>query len=127
MTNNKPLTPLEKLTADKNRIQNLCREQKKVLNDDFAYLQANASSLLLSSFSSILFPSSTKKTTVASVALSEQPEEGDSSLSFTDMITITKHFLPIVWIAAKPVLISWGIKRAGDLALRVLFGKKKTT
>ena len=37
---NKPLTPLEKLISDKERIRRQCVIQEQKLNDDFSYIQA---------------------------------------------------------------------------------------
>lgn len=45
---NKPLTPLEKLISDKERIRRQCVIQEQKLNDDFSYIQENAGSLLIS-------------------------------------------------------------------------------
>ncbi len=47
---NKPLTPLEKLISDKERIRKQCVIQEQKLNDDFSYIQENAGSLLISGF-----------------------------------------------------------------------------
>ena len=49
-------TPLEKLLADKQRIQQACLEQENKINKTFTYIQENAGSLLLSGLSSLLFP-----------------------------------------------------------------------
>ena len=53
---NKPLTPLEKLISDKERIRKQCVIQEQKLNDDFSYIQENAGSLLISGFTTLLFP-----------------------------------------------------------------------
>ena len=44
-------TPLEKLLADKQRIQQACLEQENKINKTFTYIQENAGSLLLSGLS----------------------------------------------------------------------------
>ena len=51
------MTPLEKLQANKQRLQTACDEQEKKINATFSYIQENAGSLLLSGVSSLLFPS----------------------------------------------------------------------
>ena len=58
---NKPLTPLEKLISDKERIRKQCVIQEQKLNDDFSYIQENAGSLLISGFTTLLFPNTKSK------------------------------------------------------------------
>ena len=49
-------TPLEKLLADKQRIQQACLEQENKINKTFTYIQENAGSLLLSGFVIVIIP-----------------------------------------------------------------------
>lgn len=58
---NKPLTPLEKLISDKERIRRQCVIQEQKLNDDFSYIQENAGNLLISGFTTLLFPNTKSK------------------------------------------------------------------
>ena len=60
---NKPLTPLEKLISDKERIRRQCVIQEQKLNDDFSYIQENAGNLLISGFTTLLFPNTKSKKT----------------------------------------------------------------
>lgn len=48
--------PIDKLLAEKQRLKEECKAKEKKLNDDFAYIEDNAASLLLSGVSSLLFP-----------------------------------------------------------------------
>ena len=120
--NNRMQTPLERLIADKNRVKALCEEQGKVLNDDINYVQANVGKLLLSSLSSVLFPTSAGKNKTSSDVVESS---GDSfPISLIEMLPLAKSLLPIAWDIVKPILISWGIKRVSNLVLQVLSKKK---
>ena len=59
--NNRQQTPLERLLADKIRLQEECRVQEQKLNNTLSYFQENAGSLLISGFSNLLFPTSKNK------------------------------------------------------------------
>ena len=121
MRNNQTQTPLERLIADKNRVKQLCEEKGRDINDDIFYVQANAGTLLLSSLSSMLFPSSVGK----KVASSGTIEGSDNTqISLMEMLPLAKTLFPIAWDVAKPILISWGVKRISNLVVNVLFKKK---
>ena len=60
--NQQQLTPREKLKAERLRLQQACLLQEQRLNEDFAYVQENAGSLLMSGLSMLLFPSNKKHT-----------------------------------------------------------------
>lgn len=114
--NSKPLTPLQKLTAEKNRIKQLTKEQEAKLSEHYNYVQSNAGSLLLSFVSSMLFSKSSSKDTDSTVETSNQDTNNEpaSSLSFSDLIPMSKLLLPMVWEIAKPMLLSWGIKKVSQ-------------
>lgn len=124
--NSKPQTPLEKLTAEKIRIKKETKEQEIKLNQHVTYVQANAGSLFLSFFSSMLFNQSDKKTSKALPADSngEAKEPVTTNLSFADFIPFTKLLIPAVWEISKPILISWSIKKASSVVTG-LFSRKK--
>lgn len=127
MNNSKPQTPLEKLKAEKERIRQETKEQELRMNQHITYVQSNAGSLLLSFASSMLFPSHAKKNAAlpSSDNLSVQAgEAGTGKLSLADFLPLTKLLLPTVWEMSKPILISWGIKKATSLASG-LFSRKK--
>ena len=79
---NKPLTPLEKLISDKERIRKQCVIQEQKLNDDFSYIQENAGSLLISGFTTLLFPNTkskkTESTETATTATAEAKQQEKS-------------------------------------------------
>lgn len=124
----KPLTPVEKLLADKIDIERKCRAQKKKLSEDFAYIQDNASGLLLSGISSLLFPprNSVPKGEKQVVLSGNETHDAtkNSPTSLSDYLTIGKSLLPVVWEIAQPLLFTWGISKAKSL-LFGLFAKKK--
>lgn len=121
---NKPLTALEKLISDKKRIRKQCALQEQKLNDDFSYIQENAGSLLLSGFTTLLFPNAkSKKTESAEVAIS--PAQPATPIGFSDYLGIAQGLLPVAWDIAKPFLLTWGIKKAQHWFMNLLFKKKK--
>lgn len=125
--NNKPQTPLEKLTAEKIRIKQLTKEQEAKLNDHFVYIQTNAGSLFLSAVSSMLFAPSAKKESNPASASSpgKQPETGAmENFTLADFLPLGKLLLPVAWDIAKPILLSWGIKKVTRMATG-LFARKK--
>ena len=122
--NNNPQTPLEKLISDKRRIKRQCIIQKQKLNDDFSYIQEHAGSLLLSGVTSLLFPNSKseKKESIPTVSTSETPL---SSIGISDYLHIAQGIFPLVWDVARPLLFTWGIRKAQSLFTGLLFKKKK--
>lgn len=126
-TQNKPLTPQEKLISDKARIRRECAIQEQKLNDDFSYIQENAGSLLISGFTTLLFPNTKSKKTesteaTASPASSSQPL---SPIGISDYLSIAQGLFPLAWDVAKPFLLTWGIRKAQSWITHLLFKKKK--
>ncbi|GHU55969.1 hypothetical protein FACS189411_05500 [Bacteroidia bacterium] len=113
----KTQTPLDKLIADKQLLEEQRLEQEQKLNENFRYIQDHSGRLLLSGVSTLLFPNtkSTKK------------EADNESISTQTVLAPSAFsaFVPIVWDIAKPLLISWGIERARKSLVSWLFGKKK--
>jgi hypothetical protein len=126
MNNNKQQTPLEILTAEKKRIRQLTKEQEVKINEHVTYMQANAGSLFLSFLSSLLFNSSAKNEEQAQASTSDEVQTDSLATAFSiaDLLPLTKLFVPVAWNVVKPILISWGIKKAGNL-LAGLFVRKK--
>ena len=118
-------TPLERLIAEKQRLKERSVDQERKLGKDFAYIQANAGSLLLSGLSALLFPGpkgeSKGKQAAAPVPGAPQPA---LSLGLTDYLSIAKGLLPIAWEVAQPLLMSWGIKKTRKWIVS-LFSRKK--
>ncbi|MDD4516312.1 hypothetical protein [Massilibacteroides sp.] len=124
--NNKPQTPLEKLKTEKKRILALTKEQENKLNEHVAYVQTNAGTLFLSFISSMLFRQSEKKQDQTTSAPSDKNAGNSLSeqLSLADFLPLTKMLIPVAWDIAKPIFISWGIKKAGSI-IGKLFSRKK--
>ena len=117
---NKPLTPLEKLISDKERIRKQCVIQEQKLNDDFSYIQENAGSLLISGFTTLLFPNTKSKSTETATA--SQPV---TPIGFSDYLSIAQGLLPVAWDVIRPFLLTWGIRKAQSWFTNLLFKKKK--
>ena len=120
---NKPLTPLEKLISDKERIRKQCVIHEQKLNDDFSYIQENAGSLLISGFTTLLFPNTkSKKTESTETATASQPV---TPIGFSDYLSIAQGLLPVAWDVIRPFLLTWGIRKAQSWFTNLLFKKKK--
>lgn len=124
----KELTPIEKLLAEKIDVERKCHAQKKKLDEDFAYIQNNASGLLLSGLSTLLFPTknpASKGEKQVAKSGNQSPDSTDNTpTTLSDYLTIGKSLLPVVWEITQPLLITWGISKAKSL-LSGLFAKKK--
>lgn len=121
---NKQQTPLEKLISDKNRLQESCRLQEQKLNADFTYIHENAASLLMSGFSALIFPKQKQASPNTQQTTYSKADEEITSLGLTDILSLGKSMMPVAWDIIKPILISWGIKKAGSVLTKVLFKKK---
>lgn len=121
---NKPLTPLEKLISDKERIRKQCVIQEQKLNDDFSYIQENAGSLLISGFTTLLFPNSKSKKT-ESTETATTASQPVTPIGFSDYLSIAQGLLPVAWDVVRPLLLTWGIRKAQSWFTNLLFKKKK--
>lgn len=125
---NKLQTPLEKLNSDKQKFRKLCTTQEQELNDDFTYLHEHVGSLLLSGFSSLLFPNSRSKTkTTDTNAKTPAKTTGQpvAHLGVSDYFTIALGAVPLVWDFARPFVMTWGIRKAQEWFFKKLFKRKK--
>ncbi len=121
---NKPLTPLEKLISDKERIRKQCVIQEQKLNDDFSYIQENAGSLLISGFTTLLFPNTKSKKT-ESTETATTASQPVTPIGFSDYLSIAQGLLPVAWDIVRPFLLTWGIRKAQSWFTNLLFKKKK--
>ena len=121
---NKPLTPLEKLISDKERIRKQCVIQEQKLNDDFSYIQENAGSLLISGFTTLLFPNTNSKKT-ESTETATTASQPVTPIGFSDYLSIAQGLLPVAWDVVRPFLLTWGIRKAQSWFTNLLFKKKK--
>ena len=121
---NKPLTPLEKLISDKERIRKQCVIQEQKLNDDFSYIQENAGSLLISDFTTLLFPNTKSKKT-ESTETATTASQPVTPIGFSDYLSIAQGLLPVAWDVVRPFLLTWGIRKAQSWFTNLLFKKKK--
>ena len=125
-TTNNQLTPLEKLTFEKRRLQEECRLQANKLNDDFAYIQENTGSLLMSGLSALLFPHS-KQTASKGKRTSSNTVPAATPVDFglSGYLSIAKGMLPVVWDVVQPIIMTWGIKKAQKWLVGLFSSKKK--
>ena len=126
----KPLTPIEKLLADKNEVKIKCRLQGKKLNDSFDYIRENSSGIIISGITSLLFPSGHTKHKPAeqTVAIIDKTKPSrDSALLSTNLLIVAKSLTPIVWKIVKPILIRWSINKVKTLLYGTFSNKNRTS
>lgn len=121
-------TPLEKLQADKLRIQQACLEQENKINKTFTYIQENAGSLLLSGLSSLLFPAKPQKKgeTEPATAVKAAPTTA-SPLGLSDYLSVGKALMPLVWEVIQPLVVSWGIRTIRKKITNLFSSSKKSS
>lgn len=125
-TNNNRLTPLEKLIFDKNNLLLESQNLELKINEDFSYIKKHAGSLVFSGVSSILFPSTKPHASHEDA----KPDTHSSklpvaSLGASDYLSIAKGMLPVAWDITRPLLLTWGIKKAQKWLIHFIFKKKK--
>lgn len=117
-------TPIEKLLSEKEELRERCVLQQKKLNDDFLYVQENAPRLLLSGFTTLLFPDANRKKASQSTHTAVTNNSPSAAIDYQG---IAKELLPVAWSVAKPVLLSWGIRKIQSWVVGFLCGKKSRT
>ncbi len=123
-TQTNPQTPIEKLLSEKEQLRERCTLQQKKLNDDFLYVQKNAARLLLSGFTTLLFPDADRKKATQSSPATKVNNPSSTAIDYT---SIAKELIPVAWSVAKPVLLSWGIRKVQSWFVGFLCGKKSRT
>lgn len=123
---NNPQTPLEKLISDKQRIQQECVLKEQKLNDGFLYIQENAGQLLLSGVSTLLFPTVKAKSKGSQASQPAQtPQAASAPIGISDYLSVVQGLMPVAWEVVRPLLVSWGIRKAQTWIISKLFKKKK--
>lgn len=121
-------TPLEKLLADKQRIQQACLEQENKINKTFTYIQENAGSLLLSGLSSLLFPAKPdKKGKTAQGTVASATPATTSPLGLSDYLSVGKALVPLAWEIIQPLVVSWGIRTIRKKITNLFSPSKKSS
>lgn len=111
MMNNQP-TPLEKLIAEQRRVREICRVQEQKINEDFKYMHRHSGRLLLAGISSLFFSRHDDR---------KPREEQNVSPENQDMFglgALWKAYSPLLWEAALPILLRWGMEQVGNLFKR---------
>lgn len=121
-------TPLEKLLADKQRIQQACLEQENKINKTFTYIQENAGSLLLSGLSSLLFSAKPdKKGETAQGTVASATPATTSPLGLSDYLSVGKALVPLAWEIIQPLVVSWGIRTIRKKITNLFSPSKKSS
>lgn len=98
-------TALEMLKAEQRSVREKCRLQELKLNEDFKYLHRHSGKFLMSGISSLFF--SNKR--------HERAEAASGSHGIPAAGLLMKNFSPLLWEAAIPILLRWGLGRFGRL------------
>ena len=112
-----PPSPFERLLVEKQEVVSKCSLQEKKLQDDFEYIRHNSSSIVLSGLSSLLFPSrhpQKKSETQAVAQVQAKPV----------WLSVANAMMPVLWEAVRPLLYSWGIKKAKSILLGLIPKKR---
>ncbi len=121
-------TPLEKLLADKQRIQQACLEQENKINKTFTYIQENAGSLLLSGLSLLLFPAKPdKKGETPQGSVASATPATTSPLGLSDYLSVGKALVPLAWEIIQPLVVSWGIRTIRKKITNLFSPSKKSS
>jgi hypothetical protein len=129
MNRKKKPSAIEELLHEKAQLKMLVKESEQNLNSDFAYIRENASSLLISGFTSLLFPSGKPEKEKGQPVLRSggkiKKRSSDKSLTIFDWITVGKGFVPVVWEIVQPLVLTWGINKAKNWIAAIFTKKKK--
>ena len=100
-------TPLEILMAEQRRVRESCRVQEQKINEDFKYIHRHSGRIFFAGISSLFFSKP------AEVIENNEPEERSEQVPFIGVML--KNFSPLLWEAALPILLRWGMGRIGKL------------
>ena len=117
-------TPLQKLSADKEHIRQQCRRQEQKLNESFVYIQDNASGLLISGVSALLFHGSNKIAKKDKISSSPAHPQATASPGLFDLLSIGKTMVPVLWDIVQPLIINWCIRKMTKFIANVFTAKK---
>lgn len=122
------LTPLEKLRADKQRVEAACQMQTAKLNADFTYIHQHAHSLLLAGLTSLLFPDNKQRTAhkKSNSSATQVTQATSTPWHVSDYFTILQSLTPIVWDVAQPLIVNWGIRKMKGWVVQ-LFTRKRSS
>lgn len=106
-------TPLEKLRADKQRLEAACQMQAAKLNADFTYIHQHAHSLLLSGFTSLLFPDNKQRTDnkKSNNSATHASQTTSAQWQVSDYFSVVQSITPVLWEVAQPLIVNWGIRK----------------
>jgi hypothetical protein len=117
---NKKQSAIEKLLHDKAQLEVLIKEREKNLDRSFTYIRNNASILMVSGFTSLLFPSDKPGKRTLSLVESVKKTVLDRPLALSGRIAIAKSFVPLVWEIVQPFILTWGINKVKRIIKKAL-------
>ena len=92
-------TPLDMLMAEQRRVRESCRVQEQKINEDFKFIHDHSGRILFAGISSLFF--------------SKRREKAEGQIPMLGMMF--KNISPLLWEAALPILLRWGLGRVGNL------------
>lgn len=103
-------TPLEMLMTEQCRVRESCRVQEQKINEDFKFIHDHSGRILFAGISSLFF---TKR---GETAENDGEEKTEGQIPMLGMML--KNISPLLWEAALPILLRWGMGRVANLFKR---------
>ena len=108
---NLQLTPLEKLIAERSRVQKACYKLEESIEEDINYIRKNMAGLAFAAVTSAIKSKFQRKEEKAEGELSNDAiPEGFTNYKSSDYWGMAQNMPPLVWRNAPPVFISLGRK-----------------
>ena len=123
---NLQLTPLEKLIAERSRVQKACYKLEESIEEDINYIRKNMAGLAFAAVTSAIKSKFQHKEEKAEGELSNDAiPEGFTNYKSSDYWVMAKNMLPLVWSIARPILFAWGVKFLEKWVIEKFIPKKK--
>lgn len=103
-------TPLDMLIAEQRRVRESCRMLEQKINEDFKFLHDHSGRILFAGISSLFFSKRRES--------KEIDDTGEREEQIPMLGMIFKNISPLLWEAALPILLRWGIGHIGNLFKR---------
>ena len=100
-------TPLDMLMAEQRRVRESCRVQEQKINADFKFIHDHSGRILFAGISSLFFSKRREN------GKNDGGEEAEGQIPMLGMMF--KNISPLLWEAALPILLRWGLGRVGNL------------
>ena len=100
-------SPLDMLMAEQRRVRESCRVQEQKINEDFKFIHDHSGRILFAGISSLFF---SKRRENRENDGGEEAEGQNPNIPHP-----INNISPLLWEAALPILLRWGLGRVGNL------------